>query len=550
MSLSLTPYLVATTPSPGGPLTVWNFQTLPQPGVTTEYRLVVSLNPDPAQGTTFLASAVNGQTFAAVNVGLTNTQPTFYVFSRAATSAGLFYSAPFVYVPNPGPPVPAAPSGPSTVPALVGVTNDSITVDFTVAGVTSTLPLVIACNASTSPSMTNLITCDLVLVGAGVYRATATGLTETTTYYFQTTVSNGVLPNQASAVSAGFATGPVPPPPPPPAELIPPSVPYLVAVTAGALTINFQTFPVPSLPATFAVVYNTVNNPTAPGSGANSAFNVSGEIWGSGPFGNFNTGTNWYIFASASAEGKTVYSGGFRYNSSDTGPPSGPTSTPVSLSTTNSTITVVFDTLGITGDLPLEPVCNASLSATGPFDIACNLVLVSPDNYQATADQLTGNTLYYFQTILTNGILPNQLSAVSAAIVTSDVAETNPPFPVIIQATQLTLRFTFPATAFVPAASTSGVIFWGTSQVLGNTLPAVYLGIISGQPTWEASLFGLTPGRTYFFKSKYANFPQSTLVSQVTDLGNSFDLGYMPTKPWATPNPVVVRGVSLPWRQT
>jgi hypothetical protein len=332
--------------------------------------------------------------------------------------------------------------------------------------------------------------------------------------------------------------------------LIPPSVPFLIAVSGGAVTINFQTFPVPSLSPTFNVVYNSVNNPTAPGGGQNTAFNAEGDIWASGPFGNFNTGTDWFIFASASAEGQTVYSGAFRYNSNDTGPPSGPTSTPALLSRTNSEITVNFNTLGITGDLPFEPVCNASLSATGPFTIACPTVIVSPNNFQATADQLDANTAYYFQTLLTNGILPNQLSAVSAPISTTDVAVSDPPIPVVVLATQITLRFTFPVSSFAPTVSTSGAIFWGATQTLVNTAQALYLGIINGDPTWEATLFGLTPGRTYYFRSKYYTFPQSAVVSQVTDLGNSFDLGYMPTKPWATPNPVVVRGVSLPWRQT
>jgi hypothetical protein len=120
----------------------------------------------------------------------------------------------------------------------------------------------------------------------------------------------------------------------------------------------------------------------------------------------------------------------------------------------------------------------------------------------------------------------------------------------------LTLRFTFPVGSFTPAASTSGTIFWGTTALLGNAVQAAYLGIISqqpgqpGQPTWEASLFGLTPGRTYYLQSQYEPFPASAVVIQATDRGNSFDLGYMPTKPWATPNPVIVRGVSLPWRQT
>jgi hypothetical protein len=398
--------------------------------------------------------------------------------------------------------------------------------------------------------MTNLITCDVISAAPNVFQATANFLLPNLTYYFQTIVSNGTLPNQTSAVSAGYVTAAEPPPPPPPVELIPPSVPYLIAVTSGgAITINFQTFPVPSLSPTFTVLFNTVNDPNAPGGGQNTTFNSEGDIWASGPFGSFNTGTDWFIFARASAEGQTATSGAFRYNSNDTGPPSGPTSTPALLSRTNTEITVNFNTLGITGDLPFEPVCNASLSAIGPFTIACPTILVSANNYQATADQLDANTNYYFQTLLTNGILPNQLSAVSAPISTADVPVSSIPIATVVQATQLTLRFTFPVSSFVPSITT-GTIFWGATQTLVNTVQAVYLGIITGEPTWEATIYGLTPGRTYYFKSKYSTFPLSAILSQPTDLGNTFDLGYMPTKPWATPNPVVVRGVSLPWRQT
>lgn len=538
VSASEQPYIVQRTVNS---ITV-NVDTQGQTGLPpVEYRVQSSLDPNFLslnynQPATLVSGSIYGsEPFAFVSTAINFIRVVALNANSSAASPRLDFN------PATGGP----PSGPTSVPELVGSpTSTSITVTYSTASITGAAPLVAQCFASLTASGPFNIGCSEVLVSPSVFNATASGLTPNTVYYFRTTVTNGVLPNQDSLVSVPLLTAL------PPSQLVPPGVPILIGVTGGAITINFQTFPVPSLEATYTVIYSQVNNPDAPDSATNTTFNVEGDIWGSGPFGSFNTGTDWYVFARATSEGQTATSPGFRYNSSDVGPPSGPTSTPTLLASTNTTIAVGFNTLGVTGNIPFEPVCNASPSPTGPFTIACDLTLLAPDTYSATADQLTPNTAYYFQTLNTNGILPNRLSAVSPPFSTTNTNATNPPLATSVEATQMTLRFTFPVSSFVPNDSTAGTIFWGTTSVPNNAAKATYLGIILGQPTWEATLFGLTPGRGYYLQSQYYTFPRSGLVNQNTDLGNEFDLGYMPPRGWASPNPVIVGGVSQPWRQT
>jgi hypothetical protein len=275
---------------------------------------------------------------------------------------------------------------------------------------------------------------------------------------------------------------------------------------------------------------------------------ISGDTWGVLPF--FSpANTTFYMFASSTANGQTVYSPYFAYNPNATGAPSSPTAPPSLVSVTNTTITVGFSAAGITGNTPLQILCNASASPAMTNLITCAVSLVSPNNYRAVASGLTPQTLYYFQTIVSNGVLPNQGSTVSAGIATAAANITDPPFAVNIEATLVTMRFTVGITIFNPAVVTAD-LFWGNVTPVNRT-PAVYLGIIAGQPTWEASVSGLTPGTTYYFAARYTPSAISTPnVVEGTANGNDFDLGYMPPRPWAAPNPVIVRGVSEPWRQT
>jgi hypothetical protein len=114
------------------------------------------------------------------------------------------------------------------------------------------------------------------------------------------------------------------------------------------------------------------------------------------------------------------------------------------------------------------------------------------------------------------------------------------------------MRFTLPATYFTTAQT--ALLKWGSLQnAVTNVAQTVYLGVINRSPTWEATVYNLTPKKTYYFQGFYEPIGSafsSDVVAVSTFLGNSFDLGYMPPRPWAFPNPVIVSGVSQPWRQT
>ena len=114
-----------------------------------------------------------------------------------------------------------APSGPPTVPVVQGSpTSTSITMTFSVAGITGTPTPTYSGLIGTTTTPTGPVTA--TLVSGTTYQIVASGLTPNVTYYFKSVASNGVSPNATSAVSAGILTPAGPPPPPPPPTPIPP----------------------------------------------------------------------------------------------------------------------------------------------------------------------------------------------------------------------------------------------------------------------------------------------------------------------------------------
>jgi hypothetical protein len=336
-----------------------------------------------------------------------------------------------------------------------------------------------------------------------------------------------------------------------------PGSPYVVGVTGNQITVNFEALPVPGN-TSYAVLYNTVNDPNAPGGGSNTVFVVeSPSIFGSGPF-QVAQGVNVYVWSRTVTDGVTRTSAiPLVYNSGTPGtPPSGPTSTPALVQASNTQITVSFNATGVTGTAPFAVVCGASMSPTGPFDIATFVSGTFPNYRAVTIEELDFATTYYFQTIISNGILPNQTSAVSAGFATTDVERVANPVATYVTATQVTMRFTLSVTYFT-ATQNVAELRWGTQNVTSGLLPnsvaVTYIGLIRGDPVWEGTVYGLTPGRNYYFQGYYVpigpTFASGT-VSVTTYEGNTFDLGYMPPRGWAVPNPVIVAGVSQPWRQT
>jgi len=339
-----------------------------------------------------------------------------------------------------------------------------------------------------------------------------------------------------------------------------PGTPFLVAKNPNnTYTWNFNTEQVGGVPV-YSFVFSPTNNPADPTAQVFPAFVVTApNVYGYGPAAIPATSPSGtvYIWGRLANNGGLFYSTfPLVYNTAGTGtPPSGPTSVISGVSPRGNTqLSVSFNTTGVTGTLPFTVNCLASTSNTGPFNITCSIETVSPNNYLATTvDELTPNTTYYFQTTLSNGFLPNQVSQVSGPWPTTDVAQVSAPVPTLVQATQITMRFSVPASAFNPADKTARLRWEAVDTpavALTNAVATTYLGVINTQPTWEGTVYGLTPGRNYYFQGQYEPVGLSTTTGQATEVGNSADLAYMPPRPWATPNPVIVSGVSQPWRQT
>ena len=339
-----------------------------------------------------------------------------------------------------------------------------------------------------------------------------------------------------------------------------PGTPSLVAKNPNnTYTWNFNTEQTTGNPV-YSFVFSPTNNPADPTAQVFPAFVVTApNVYGYGPAAipvTSPSGTV-YIWGQVANNGGIFYSAfPLVYTVGAAGtPPSGPTSIPVGVSpAANTQLSVGFNTNGVTGTLPLTVTCLASTSPTGPFNITCLVQVDSPNNYTATTvDELTPNTTYYFQTTVSNGFLPNQVGPVSGPWSTTDVAQVSAPVPTLVQATQITMRFSVPASAFNPADKTANLRWEAVDTpavALANAVATTYLGVINTQPTWEGTVYGLTPGRNYYFQGQYEPVGLSTTTGQATEVGNLFDLGYMPPRPWATPNPVIVSGVSQPWRQT
>jgi len=338
-----------------------------------------------------------------------------------------------------------------------------------------------------------------------------------------------------------------------------PGTPFLVAQNPAenTYTWNFVTEEISGNPQ-YSFVFSPTNRTDSPPAVNVDAFVVTApNVYGTGPASIPFAGPTVYVWGRCVNNGAEFFSDvPLVYTIGGTGtPPSGPTTSPFGVEPrSNTQLSVGFNTNGITGTLPFTVNCLASTSPTGPFNIACEVQLVSPNNYLATTvDDLIPGTTYYFQTILSNGFLPNQLSVPSGPWPTTNVPQVSAPEPTLVQATQVTMRFSVPASGFDPADKTANLRWEAVDSLaaaLANAVATTYLGVINTQHTWEGTVYGLTPGRQYYFQGQYEPVGLSSTTGVATAQGNDFDLGYMPPRAWATPNPVIVGGVSQPWRQT
>jgi hypothetical protein len=341
----------------------------------------------------------------------------------------------------------------------------------------------------------------------------------------------------------------------------PTEAPFLVTSTPTTITVNFDTrgqtgFP----PVTYTVQYSTFADFAQ--FTQNTTFPVSGTVFGSGPFP-INPAVLNYVRVLSSNATTQAFSPVFTYNPAASSPPSGPTLAPtlVGISTQNM-ITVGYSTAGITGTQPLTTQCFASLAPGGPFTIGTLETLVSPNTFEASAFGLLPDTDYYFQTIVSNGVLPNQTSAVSAPFRTAAISPNAP-----------SIAPSIPILNVGPSSNSIQVYI--ESDLVDGTQPVTIYAIYDTNPNgpfvdvatiipspddlvdrWVATATGLEPNTTYYFKS-VANNVFGFIISQVSEgfrttsnSTNPFDFGYSPPRPWAPENTNYVDGVSLPWRQT
>lgn len=161
----------------------------------------------PNPQTPFPAQFAFGSLYTGQLTGLT-AGTTYYFRSVATNGSGLRQSAVVSYATSGG--SGTAPSPAPAVPTVSGTpTGSSITVQFSVAGVTGTPAPTFGVLVGKTQTPTVFVSASLV--SGTTYAATASGLTAGTTYYFKSLAQNGTSPNAVSAVSAGISTGPAPP---------------------------------------------------------------------------------------------------------------------------------------------------------------------------------------------------------------------------------------------------------------------------------------------------------------------------------------------------
>lgn len=149
----------------------------------------------------------DGSLYVAVITGLTAS--TAYYFQSVATNSAGSVSSDVSSAITTGAGSGTAPNQAPTVPAVSGTpSSNSITVTFDVAGITGTPTP--SYNLLYGPTTTPTAPLVATLVSGTTYTGTATGLSASTAYYFQSVAQNGISPDAVSAVSSAISTASAP----------------------------------------------------------------------------------------------------------------------------------------------------------------------------------------------------------------------------------------------------------------------------------------------------------------------------------------------------
>ena len=447
--------------------------------------------------TTASATVVPGT--STYTVALTGLTPgtAYYFKSQALGIAGTTTSAvsPAYTTPAVTPSV-TPPSSAPTVPVVSGSpTTTSITVNFDVAGITGTPTPVYSIFWGTVANPTT--SAPATLVSGTTYQAVVSGLTAGTNYFFSSVASN-VGGTKTSAISGPISTasgGQAP--------ANPPDVPVVVGTpTTTSITVAIGVAKVGGLPQpTISALYGTVSVANIP---------ITATLQPDGSYHATATAltpaTAYYFVSVASNSFGTLKSNISASITTATPPPattapsSAPTVPAISGNINASTITMTFDTAGITGTSPiLFSFLWGTTSTPTKFQGAS---VISGTVYGFTFTGLTAGTQYYFQSVASN-----EAGAVKSANGTATTASSGVPPqginpPVITGSTSTQIQVTMDANGITGIPYPTFSIAYGTSiSNLNQSFPMTF----KAGTIYEAIVPNLTPATTYYLTSVATN---------------------------------------------
>jgi hypothetical protein len=412
------------------------------------------------------------------------------------------------------------PAGTLTTPIFVpGGTNSQVIVQFS-ANITggNPVPVYYVYWGLTPTTTSNLLQVVRVAGTPSQYRATATGLTSGTDYYFLAQADNGNPPPVSSAVGGPFRTGgnnsPSGPPPAPVVNGTPTATSISVTVNVAGITGT----PNP----TFTLAYGTTQACTQSfGLMTLAATTASATVTGLTP------NTTYYFRATAQNGVPTDKPGAVSAGiSTQTGAtPTAPTGAPNSLEPlrngakpiTDTTIDLLTSVVGIKPGNPLAAYALVySVTPTPMTDPAAVTLRIDVTSTTGpftlpTISGLASNTKYYFQCKAFNGVSPDFLSIIRSYSTTGSGGNTPPSGPPTVPAvlgnpTSTTIAMTFDTTGITGSPSLAYSLGFSTSA--GGTYTYIPALIVGSGPTYSATVTGLTPNTQYYFKSKVSNtFP-------------------------------------------
>jgi hypothetical protein len=362
------------------------------------------------------------------------------------------------------------PSKAPTIPTKLSGTQTSLIVEFDVAGITGPAPLEygIVWGTSTDP----VTPVPAILQSGTIYAATVSGLLPSTEYYFKSVASNtngSVISNVSSAITTDGTAAP---------PNFAPSIPDTATSNnpETSITVYFNVAGVTGSPEpTYSILWGgTVNpNQTAP------AVNAFGSLYTATVTG-LTSGFIYYfksVATNASGSVSSDLSFGFQTGSgSGTAPNQAPSVPTVSGTPTASSITVTFDITGVTGSP--TPTYSLLYGTTTTPSVPLVATLTTGTTYTGTATGLAPGSTYYFKSVASNGVNPNQISAVSAAITTGAA-----PAPTELM-TNVVLPFLVQGPRFGSTSPWAGIDYYLATPATG----AVYA--VGGSTTSGQQLFG------------------------------------------------------------